>query len=337
MERNGILGAGTWVVDHIKMVDEWPAQDTLCTVLSSKPANGGLPYNVLKDLSKMNFPAPLQGCGLLGNDTDGKFIENDCKAHNIDTSLFVFSNEAATSFTDVMTVQSTGRRTFFHNPASNDLLKPEHIKLENSNAKIFLEGYFGLHKNMDSIDENGETGHSKVFKKAKELGFITAADLVSKKIDFEKATKSSLPYLDYLSLNEIELRMLVGKAAEDISNIKDESALKKCAGIVLGRGINKYMVVHFPECVYAFGQDGTIAKCVSIDFPRKLIKGAVGAGDAMYAGILFGVHQGWDIADSLKMGVCAATQCLTNAAASDGMVDWRECLKLPEIYGYEKF
>ncbi len=137
MARNGILASGTWLVDNIKLIDEWPAQDTLCMVMSSSQANGGLPYNVLKDLSKMNAPFPLEACGLLGNDTNGRFIIKDCKNHNIDTSLFIYSSDVATASTDVMTVKNTGRRTFFYNPASNDMLCPEHINWSNQTRKYF--------------------------------------------------------------------------------------------------------------------------------------------------------------------------------------------------------
>ena len=28
-ERKGILGAGNWIVDHVKVIDAWPNQDTV--------------------------------------------------------------------------------------------------------------------------------------------------------------------------------------------------------------------------------------------------------------------------------------------------------------------
>ncbi len=187
---------------------------------------------------------------------------------------------------------------------------------------------------MDKLDEFNQTGHSKVFKKAKELGFITAADLVSKNVDFNLLTKTSLPYLDYLSLNEIELQSL---ANEHTADIKSRSTLTKIATKVLKNGINKYLIVHFPECVFAFGQDGSIDFMPSIDLPASMINGAVGAGDAMYAGILFGVHSDWSIQESLKLGTCAAAQCLLDSSASGSMVDWKECLKLSDKFGHKNY
>ena len=330
------MGAGTWLVDHIKVIDEWPQQDTLCTILSSRPANGGLPYNVLKDLSKMELPAPLEAAGLIGDDADGKYILDDCRAHNI-APLFEISRECGTSFTDVITVQSTGRRTFFHSPAGNNALEPRHIPLEKSAAKIFLEGYFGLHEKMDALDAGGMSGHAKIFKRAKELGFITVADAVSRKADFCALTRSALPHIDYMSLNEIELKMVAGGDALDCPDIKRESSLKKYAAQVLERGVGKYLIVHFPECVYAFAQGGGFCRQPSVSLPRGEIKGAVGAGDALLAGIIFGIHENWDMPECLKLGSCAAAKCLGDVSSSDGMESWRECMKLESLYGYGEY
>ena len=47
LERNGILAGGTWVLDHTKIIDFFPAQDALANVLAETLSNGGGPYNVL--------------------------------------------------------------------------------------------------------------------------------------------------------------------------------------------------------------------------------------------------------------------------------------------------
>ncbi|MDA0811743.1 MAG: hypothetical protein O3C21_05050, partial [Verrucomicrobia bacterium] len=50
-ERNGILAGGNFIVDHVKVVDHYPEQEMLASILSESMSNGGGPYNVLKDLS----------------------------------------------------------------------------------------------------------------------------------------------------------------------------------------------------------------------------------------------------------------------------------------------
>jgi hypothetical protein len=57
--RSGILAGGNWIVDHLKIIDVWPTQDALASILTEANRNGGSPYNVLKDLFCLGAPFPL--------------------------------------------------------------------------------------------------------------------------------------------------------------------------------------------------------------------------------------------------------------------------------------
>ncbi len=85
-QRNGLLAGGNWILDRVKIVDRYPEQDGLAHILEQSTGNGGSPYNVLKDLAKLNAPFPLAGAGLVGEDEDGNFILEGCRAHGIDTA-----------------------------------------------------------------------------------------------------------------------------------------------------------------------------------------------------------------------------------------------------------
>ena len=41
--RQGVLAAGNWLVDHVKLIDAWPAQDGLVNILGQSSSNGGGP------------------------------------------------------------------------------------------------------------------------------------------------------------------------------------------------------------------------------------------------------------------------------------------------------
>src|SRR5271169_383140 len=142
--RSGILAAGNWIRDHVKTVDAWPEQDGLATIVGHCVGNGGVPYSVLKDLAKMGAPFPLAGIGLLGDDADGSAILADCKALGIDTAQLRTARGLSTSYTDVVTVRGTGRRTFFHHRGANALLGPEHIDFARARERIFYLGYLLL-------------------------------------------------------------------------------------------------------------------------------------------------------------------------------------------------
>jgi hypothetical protein len=51
-QRTGILAAGNFIVDHVKIIDHYPQQDMLANILGESQSNGGGPYNVLKDLAQ---------------------------------------------------------------------------------------------------------------------------------------------------------------------------------------------------------------------------------------------------------------------------------------------
>ena len=78
-DRRGILGAGNWIVDHIKVIDAWPSQDKLANIRTEFRGTGGAPCNVLIDLAKLGANFPLTGAGIVGKDEAGDWILKTCK------------------------------------------------------------------------------------------------------------------------------------------------------------------------------------------------------------------------------------------------------------------
>ena len=76
-QRTGILAGGNWIIDHVKIIDTWPTQDSLANIVGGSDGSGGSPYNVLVDLAKMGAPIQLAGVGLVGDDSDGHKIIAD--------------------------------------------------------------------------------------------------------------------------------------------------------------------------------------------------------------------------------------------------------------------
>ncbi len=330
-ERNGVIAAGNWIVDHLKIIDVYPVQDSLANIKREFTNNGGSPYNVLKDLSRLGAPFPLKGIGLVGDDDNGLWIKKDCRQHGIDASGLVATAEAPTSYTDVMSVESTGRRTFFHQRGANAFLDVQHFDFSQSRGKIFHLGYLLLLDALDVIDEDGSTGAAKVLQRAGRAGLKTCIDLVSENSGrFQRVVFPSLPFVDYLFLNEFEAEKCTG--VKLTSEKPDARALEKAAASLFARGVREWVVIHFPGGVFARQKSGTALRQGALKIPGEKIASAVGAGDAFLAGTLFGIHEEWDMRDSLKLGVCAAAASLFDASCSDGVLPYRECLKLQEQY-----
>lgn len=334
MSRNGILAGGNFITDHIKVVDIFPPQDGLANILDQFTGNGGSAYNVLKNLNRLQALFPLEAVGLVGDDVNGHFIINDCKKHSINCSQLHFFSESPTSYTDVFTVESSGRRTFFHQRGANAHLNESHFNLGISQAKIFHLGYLLLLDKLDEIDTGGRSSASHLFEKAQNLGFLTSSDIVSESPDkFLKIIPSSLPYLDYLFLNEYEAQCVTGIILDD-KNIID--ALIEAGKSLIGMGVNKWAFIHHPGGCVAVGKNGVVYKQPTVKLPPNQIAGAAGAGDALAAGILYGLHEDFTISECLKIGVCTAAASLKLVTCSGGITDLISIRSMENTYGFKK-
>lgn len=333
--RSGVLAGGNWLVDKLKFIDTYPREDALANILSESVGNGGSPFNILLDLAKLGAPFPLAGIGLIGRDADGSWIRERCHAHGIDITQLT-GCDAPTSYTDVMTVQSSGRRTFFHQRGANARLDAEHFGFASSNAAIFHLGYLLLLDRLDAQDPEFGTVAARVLHEAQSAGFKTSVDVVSEDSDrFTRIVFPALPFTNYCVLNEFEIERTTGIAARPGGNI-DLCALEKAARLLLAAGVQDWVVVHFPEGACALGHTGPLRFQASVVVPQAEIVSTVGAGDAFAAGALFGLHEGAPIEIALRYGVCVAAACLRGAGTSDGIRPLAECLADGERAGFRQ-
>lgn len=329
------MAAGNFIVDMVKLIDTWPTQDSLCNILGESKSNGGGPYNVLKNLSKLDAQLPLQALGCIGKDALGEYILQDCKAQQIDTALLMQTTQAPTSYTDVMTVQSDGRRTFFHNRGANAWLEPNHFELHRSKAKIFHLAYLMLLDRLDAQISDTHTGASEVLRWASDLQFITSADVVSENSGhFSEVVSKALPYLDFLFVNEYEASKITGLYTTDDQGNADKDLCAKACEALLDMGVRKWVVLHFPHGAIAFSKEREYLYQPSLKVSTAAIKGTVGAGDAFATGVLYGVHEGFSMQKSLLLGVCTAASCLFESTCSDGILPLDQTLVLADQFGF---
>lgn len=333
--RSGVLAAGTFVVDRVVVIDRYPAENTLASILGESRSSGGCPFSVLKDLAILGAPFPLAAVGALGADDDGSWVCADCEAHGIDTRGLVRIAGATTSYTYAMTVQTTGRRTFFHQRGANALLAPEHLDFARGNAKIFVLGYLVLLDALDAWIAAGVTGAARVLERARAAGHITVVDLVSSPHpEYRAIVASALPHIDHLLLNEWEAAMLLG---HPLSGAGPRNLLEAAAEIAAA-GVAEAVVIHCEDGAVAF-DCRTRATFVqgAVALPTDAVAGATGAGDAFTAGYLWALHGGEPPAAGLATGVCAAAACLQDSSASGGMRRLEACLDLGTRFGFRAF
>jgi sugar/nucleoside kinase (ribokinase family) len=332
--RSGILAGGNFIIDHVKIIDAWPAENMLANIRSESSANGGGPYNILKDLSKLGATFPLEAAGLVGTDPDGDWIRNDCAAHHINTSQLHQTPDAHTSYTDAMTVAATGRRTFFHQQGASALLDFHHFDFRQTNARIFHLAYLMLLRTLDALNPNQSTSATRVLAAAREHGLVTTCDIVSTKSpDFRNVALAALPEIDHLIINELEAGAILDQDLRPHGAI-DLDQIKAAARSLLELGVNSRAIIHFEEGAVAATAQGDLAVQPSLNLPADFIKGATGAGDAFAAGYLYALHENLPLTACLHHAVCVAAICLTDPTTSNGIQPLPACLALAQTHGF---
>lgn len=332
--RSGILAAGNFIVDHVKVIDHWPDQERLASILERHSSNGGGPYNVLKDLAAMQAGFPLCAAGLIGTDPDGNWILEDCRHHGIDTTLLRQTPEGATSSTDVMTVEGTGRRTFFHQRGANDLFNERDIDVEGSPCRILHLAYLMLLASLDALDETGATGTSRLLARARAAGLTTSADVVSTTHEnFQAIIRASLPHLDYLFMNEFEAEQATGIHLSATTS-KDRMTIEKAALVLKEGGVHRWVIVHTCDVACLCDEQGRFHWQSRVNLPPEVIQGSVGAGDAFAAGMLYAIHESKPPDEALHLATCTAAACLLDPTTSGGLRPVAECLELGHRYGF---
>ena len=334
--RRGVLAGGNWIVDQVKLIDVYPQREQLANIRSqTRQGTGGAPYNVLIDLARLGANFSLTGAGLVGKDALGETILKDCRQHKIDTRFLRATGQADTSYTDVMTEQRDGRRTFFHYRGANALWRGDELDFSKSKAAIFHLGYLLLLDALDQPDPKFGTKAARLLAAAQAAGLKTSVDVVSEDSDrFPKIVNPALKYVDYCILNEIEAAKTTGFKVRLLDGRLDTVALRHAAGALLQQGVRELVVIHFPEGGFARTRIGADIWQPSLKLPEKYIRGTAGAGDAFCAGVLMGLHEGWDVPRSLQTAVCVAAASLADPTCTAGVRPLNACLAMGKKYGY---
>ena len=317
--RKGIVGAGNWIQDIVKTIDRWPGEGNLCNILKQEVATGGGPANVLFDLRAADPDLPLYAVGKIGQDAVGDYICREIEKRSIDGRFMRRTSEVPTSFTDVMSGE--GKRTFFHCRGANATLSFEDLRDVDVPAKYFYLAYLLLLDTLDGDDPEFGTQAVRVLDRAGKLGYETVVDFVSEAPEkFRAKVLPALPYIDHLIVNEVETACCSGDPLRDEAGKILWRKLPDAVKFLFSRGVRRTVVIHFPEGACAGTPDGQYLYMPSFFARKSDIVGTNGAGDAFCAGVMYALHEGWELRDALKLGGAFSSFNLRSATASGGAV-----------------
>ena len=332
-ERYGIAIVGNMLTDVVKIIDKYPSMNMLANIKSITRAVGGAVPNTAIDLAVIDKNLSVSAIGLIGNDESGRYITGEMRRHGIDTSGVLLSDTTITGFSDVMSVETTGERTFFHHKGTNAEFAPKHVSLDTLGCRMLHIGYILLLDEFDKSDAEYGTVMAKFLKDAKDRGIKTSFDVVSDSGNrFAEKVIPALKYTDNAFMNEIEACGISGLSPRDDGGKLIVKNIKKTMEMILAAGVGERVIVHCPEAGFILSADGKFTVCPSLDLPKGYIKGTVGAGDAFCAGCLYGIYHGWSDLKILEFASGAAAANLSREDSVKGMKSKEEIISLVNDY-----
>ena len=329
--------AGNIIVDNVKTITAWPEKGMLVPIVEVKRAPGGSVPNSGIDLKTLDPSIEVAAVGKVGADDAGDFVRAFMEERGLDVSGVQSVEGIPTTFTDVMTVASTGERTFFNMHGADSALAPEDVDPAALGCDIFHLGYLLLLDGLDAEDAEYGTRAARLLAKVRAAGIKTSLDIVSEQSDrFSRIVRPALKHCDYVVINEVEGSLATGISALDESGRPSESRLRRICEALFGLGVGEQVVVHCPDLSVSMDKAGNFASVPSLELPDGWIKGSVGAGDAFCAGMLYSFLKGMPAEEGMRLASCTAAMNLAAPDSVSGAKSLSETLALETRFSRRK-
>lgn len=335
-KRRGITVAGNILCDIVKNIDCYPEKGMLANITGISRGVGGCAPNTAMDLAKIDGTMPLSVIGCVGEDESGRYVISQLQRCNIDTGKIVVTDQAPTSFSDVMSLPN-GERTFFHARGANALFSPDHINLADLQCCMLHIGYILLLDRFDQADAVYGTIMARFLHDVQGHGIKTSIDVVSDSSgDYAQKVIPALRYSDYVIINEIECCSIWNCSPRKEDGTLDLETLRDAMARTMDCGVGEKVIVHSKEAGFCLSRDGRFTMVPSLDVPEAEIRGSVGAGDAYCAGCLYSLYNHDTDEEMLKFASAAAACNLFAENAVDGMRSQKEIREMMNRYPRKK-
>lgn len=331
--KQGITVCGNIFVDHIKQVDCYPKVSMLANIRAESRCVGGCVSNTGLALSRLDPGVPVRAAGAVGADADGTFILDYYRQGGLDPAGIRVDPRAPTGYTDVISASDDHSRTFFNCRGVNALFGPEDIAPEALDCAIFHMGYALLLDRFDAEDPAYGTVMARTLHEVQQRGIRTSIDVVSEDGDrFQRIVTASLPYCNYLIINEVEGGRITGISPAGADGSNDPAQIRSICARLLDLGVAEHVVIHCREGGYLMNAAREFYVVPSLVLPDGYIKGSVGAGDAFCAGVLCGLARGYAPTELLQLGAGTAAACLAGEDSVSGIRGLGQVQELVRLY-----
>ena len=303
-ERFSVLCAGIIVADHVcTPISHLPAAGELVMAERMLLTIGGCAANAAVDLTKMGVQAAV--VGRVGHDDFGRVVAEQLRENGVDVSLIQQSEQAQTSQTLIVNVAGQDRR-FIHTFGANAEFSARDIPLEQvKRCKVLYLGGYLLMQNVRA-DELAE-----VFDAARQAGVATVLDVVTPGPgDYLPRLEKLLPHVDVFLPNNHEAELITGE--------KDPL-----------RQAETFHKLGAKTAVITLGNDGSLLVSDKVRlkagvYSVPFVDGS-GGGDAFDAGYIYGLLNGMNTEDCLRVASALGASCVRAIGTTPGVFTRAEC------------
>ena len=259
----------------------------------------GTAGGTIVDCAKLGLDAVA--IGAVGEDEKGRFVLDTLAGYGISTDRMQRHPGVHTA-ASILNVRPNGERPCLHVRGSSDaLFLAEEDYAQALDARFVHMGGNGLLGRMDGAPT------ASLLAAAKRLGRITTFDLIFATAELMEKLRASMPYVDYFIPSIEEATALCGH--EDPFD---------AARFFLDLGVK--------HCILTMGGEGCVV--VTPDMFLRLpahdieVVDTTGCGDAFTAGVIAGLHHGWDIERAARLGGTCGALVAGGLGSDAGIVDW---------------
>jgi len=253
-------------------------------------------------------------CGMVGSDSFGKFILDELKKKQVDTTYIIESAEHRTGATIVLNYSHDRANVTYC--GAMEVFNKKNIPFEK------LSQFSHLHFSSYFLQKELQADIPDLFKIAKEKGLTTSLDLQwDPDNQWQFPYQACLPFVDVFLPNESELLLLAG------GNVL-EKALEK-----IGKYAHKIIVKRGIEGALCYEKGKVIS---SKAFLHEHFIDAIGAGDSFNAGFISRYLGGSSTEECVRFGNLAGAINTTSAggvSAFDNFLSFKQ--KAKELFNIE--
>ncbi|WP_070119582.1 carbohydrate kinase [Bacillus marinisedimentorum] len=278
--------------------------------VTSKKAKGGVARNVAENLGRLGMPVSL--LTVVGEDPDGEWLLDSSKEH-MDISPSYSIHEAATGSYTALLDESGDMIVALADMGIYDRIEDSDI---DRRWNILAASSFVM------IDTNFSSEViSHVIKRCGQSNVpLCVAPVSAPKV---KKLPHRLEGITLLAANRDEIEAMTGITLEN------EEDFKKAAASLFSRGVENVVITFGKKGLFYFDRSASYGRLQAPSL--KKIREVTGAGDALVAGILYGLNRHMDLGEACRYGMaCSIHSLQTEDTVSRDLNE----LSLQETYQY---